>query len=189
MYLFFDTETTGLPKSWSAPVSNLSNWPRMVQIAWLLFDNEGKLIAADDDIIRPEDYKIPYMVSRIHGITQEIAEEEGVDLRSVLEKFLAPLEQATTIIGHNISFDEKIIGAEFLRKNLPNIVESKKSICTMMKSTEFCAIPNRFGYKWPTLAELHYKLFKTGFDSAHNATVDIEITAKCFWELRKLGVL
>jgi len=30
MYLFFDTETTGLPRNWKAPVTDLDNWPRMV---------------------------------------------------------------------------------------------------------------------------------------------------------------
>jgi hypothetical protein len=36
MYLFFDTETTGLPKSWKAPVTDVNNWPRLVQLAFLL---------------------------------------------------------------------------------------------------------------------------------------------------------
>ena len=38
MYLFFDTETTGLPRSWKAPITDSNNWPRLVQIAWLVFD-------------------------------------------------------------------------------------------------------------------------------------------------------
>lgn len=41
----------------------------------------------------------------------------------------------------------------------------------------------------PKLSELHFKLFKTDFSEAHNALVDIEITAKCFWELKSLGIL
>ena len=34
MYLFFDTETTGLPKRWNAPVTDLENWPRSFAGAW-----------------------------------------------------------------------------------------------------------------------------------------------------------
>src|SRR5690606_21334009 len=123
--LFFDTETTGLPKSWSAPLSNLSNWPRMVQIAWILFDEEGGQLSADDHIILPVGYKIPSAVARIHGITQQRAEAEGIDLKFVLESFLDALETADTVVGHNISFDVKIIGAELLRNKLPNLLEKK----------------------------------------------------------------
>ena len=32
MYLIFDTETTGLPKNWKAPLTDFDNWPRMVQL-------------------------------------------------------------------------------------------------------------------------------------------------------------
>lgn len=59
----------------------------------------------------------------------------------------------------------------------------------MESTTNFCAINGAYGYKWPKLSELHYKLFRTNFDEAHNAAVDITATAKCFWELKKRGVL
>ena len=54
MYLIFDTETTGLPQNFNAPISDSDNWPRMVQIAWQLHDAEGKLIENQDYIIKPE---------------------------------------------------------------------------------------------------------------------------------------
>jgi DNA polymerase III alpha subunit (gram-positive type) len=54
MYLVFDTETTGLPLNYNAPLSDSDNWPRMVQIAWQLHDEEGKLIENQDYIIKPE---------------------------------------------------------------------------------------------------------------------------------------
>lgn len=41
----------------------------------------------------------------------------------------------------------------------------------------------------PKLSELHYKLFGTQFDEAHNAAVDINATAKCFWQMKTIGVL
>ena len=53
MYLFFDTETTGLPRNWKAPVTDLDNWPRMVQIAWILTDGEGEQLDIADYIIKP----------------------------------------------------------------------------------------------------------------------------------------
>ena len=33
--LFFDTETTGLPSDYNAPINNSHNWPRLVQISWI----------------------------------------------------------------------------------------------------------------------------------------------------------
>ncbi len=92
-------------------------------------------------------------------------------------------------MAHNMSFDEKIVGAEFLRKNMTNSVAKKRRICTMVSSTNFCAIDGPYGYKWPKLSELHYKLFRTGFNEAHNAAVDITATAKCFWELKSRGII
>lgn len=189
MYLFFDTETTGLPRNWKAPVTDLNNWPRMVQLAFLLCDPEGNEISGGDYIIRPEGYTIPADASRIHGITTERALLEGRPLPEVLEVFNSLIPQASYLVAHNISFDEKIIGAEFLRCHMPNGLNGRRKICTMESTTNFCAINGPYGYKWPKLSELHYKLFRTGFEEAHNAAADIRATVKCFWELKRRGIL
>jgi len=186
MYLFFDTETTGVPRDWKAPVTKLSNWPRMVQIAWILSDDEGNQIESDDFIIKPEGYTIPADVVRVHGITTERALREGDSLMEVLQTFHSLVNQADFLIAHNMNFDEKIIGAEFLRLGMQNPIPDKMRICTMESTTNFCAIPGRYGYKWPRLSELYYKLFKTEFEGAHNAAADITATSKCFWELKRI---
>ncbi len=189
MYLFFDTETTGLPRNWKAPVTDLNNWPRMVQLAFLLCDPDGNEISGGDYIVKPEGYRIPADASRVHGITTERALLEGQPLREVLEVFNSLIPQAGSLVAHNISFDEKIIGAEFLRCHMPNSLNGKRKICTMESTTSFCAINGPYGYKWPKLSELHYKLFRTGFEEAHNAAADIKATVKCFWELKRQGIL
>ena len=189
MYLFFDTETTGLPRNWKAAVSDLNNWPRLVQLAWLHYDNDGNQIGGNNFIIKPDGFIIPSDVSRIHGISQDRALREGVALQSVLNDFQNLISQSTCLVAHNMSFDEKIVGAELLRKNMPNSIAIKNKICTMEKSTNYCKLAGPYGYKRPKLPELHYKLFGTGFEEAHNAEVDINATAKCFWEMKKLGVL
>lgn len=189
MYVFFDTETTGLPKSWKAPVSDVDNWPRLVQLAWLTFDEMGNQINAGDLIVRPEGFIIPSDSSRIHGISTERALAEGLPLGEVLQKFQSAINEAEFLVAHNMSFDEKIVGAEFLRLGATNILEGVPKICTMQSSVNFCAIDGPYGYKWPKLTELHQKLFGVGFPEAHNAAVDISATAKCFWEMKRLGVL
>jgi DNA polymerase III epsilon subunit-like protein len=187
MYLFFDTETTGLPRNWKAPVSDLSNWPRLVQLAWLYYDKDGNKLDGNNFIIKPDGYTIPSDASRIHGISNERALSEGVALQVVLNDFQNLISQSSYLVAHNMSFDEKILGAEFLRSSMANSIAAKNRICTMEKSTNYCKLDGPYGYKWPKLSELHYKLFGTGFEEAHNAAIDITATAKCFWELKRLG--
>ena len=87
MYLLFDTETTGLPKNWKAPVTDLNNWPRLVQLAYLFYDNNGNEISAGNHIIKPDGFIIPTDASRIHGISTEKAIQEGKTLLIVLQEF------------------------------------------------------------------------------------------------------
>ncbi len=186
MILFFDTETTGLPMNWKAPVTDLDNWPRMVSIAWLVYDDEGNKISGKEYIIKPEGYTIPSDASRIHGISTDYATTHGTDLLNVLKEFREAVNEADYLVAHNMVFDEKVVGAELLRKDLVNCLAEKNKICTKESSTNYCALP---GNKWPSLGELHLKLFRTDFEDAHTASTDVAITAKCFWELKKLCVL
>ncbi|MCK9351390.1 MAG: 3'-5' exonuclease [Candidatus Paceibacterota bacterium] len=188
-YLFFDTETTGLPRNWNARAEDVDNWPRLVQLAWIQYDENGNVIASENKIVRPDGYTIPADSSRIHGITTERALAEGIPVRQVLETFCDKIGKSTHIVAHNIDFDEKIIGAEFIRAEMNHDFQKKKKICTMKSTVDFCAIPSPRGYKWPQLSELHTKLFGEPFKDAHDASVDIAATAKCFWELKKRGVL
>ncbi len=189
MYLFFDTETTGLPKNWKAPVTKLNNWPRLVQLAWAIHDAEGNELEQQDFIIRPEGFRIPIGASRVHGISTERALEEGSPLMNVLEIFEQKIKQADYLVAHNMQFDEKIMGAEFLRNGFHNRIPDKEKICTMLSTTDYCKIPGRYGYKWPKLEELHTMLFGVSFEDAHDASVDIAATSRCFWELRSRGVI
>ncbi len=188
MYLFFDTETTGLPQNWKAPVTDVHNWPRMIQLAWILSDAEGKTIASNDYIIRPEGFSIPPEASAVHGISTEKALEEGVDLQGVLKEFNQLISESEYLVAHNIKFDEKIVGAEFIRNNMTSELFRKPRLCTMLSSVDYCKIPGYYGFKWPKLDELHQKLFGESFDNAHDAAADIGATAKCFWELKRRGV-
>ena len=161
----------------------------MVQLAWMLFDKDGNKIDCNDYIIKPEGYTIPLEASRIHGITTQQALEEGISLRKVLDEFYELINEADYLVAHNMSFDEMIVGAEFLRNEFENPIPQKKRICTMKSTVDFCALKGKYGNKWPKLSELHYKLFNKDFEEAHNAMVDITITAKCFWHLRKLKMI
>lgn len=189
MYLFFDTETTGLPKNWKAPVTNLDNWPRLVQLAYIEFDSAGNKINEGDFIIKPDGFTIPIDATRVHKISTEKANQEGLPIKPLLTEFAQLIEKAQYLVAHNMKFDEKILGAEFLRNGFNNHLDGKNKICTMEKTTNFCAINGQYGYKWPKLSELHQKLFGSDFEEAHNAAADILATAKCFWELKRINLI
>lgn len=183
MLLFFDTETTGIPNNWNAPASQIDNWPRMVQLAWMQYDIQGNLILKRNHIIKPDGYTIPNEAAAIHGITTEYALENGSDIKFVLSEFTEVVNASNLLIAHNIDFDEKIIGAEYIRIGLKSNINKIQRLCTMKTTTNFCKIPGKYGYKWPTLLELHRYLFDSDFTDAHEASVDVKICAKCYFEL------
>ncbi|MDO5616240.1 MAG: DNA polymerase III subunit alpha, partial [Cruoricaptor ignavus] len=191
MYLVFDTETTGLPRNFNAPITDSDNWPRMVQIAWQLHGDNGELIENQDYIIKPEGYDIPFNASRIHGITTKLANEEGRDLAEVLQEFKAVLERAKFGVGQNVEFDYKIVGAEFFRKEIENGLQELPKADTMIFGTDYCQLPGgKSGkYKSPKLEEIYEKLYGHKFDEAHNAAADVNATAQVFFEMMRIGVI
>lgn len=191
-YLFFDTETTGLPKSWNAHVHDLDNWPRMIQLAFAHYDEAGTKLSEHCYIIAPDGFEIPKEASDINRVTTERAIKEGVDLEYALLQFSLALNNSDALIAHNISFDKAIIGSEFIRKDMEHVYNSIKeieNICTMHSTTNFCQLLGPRGYKWPKLQELHFKLFGENFAEAHDALVDVNAMVKCFFKLKELEVL
>ncbi len=191
MYLIFDTETTGLPKRWGAPISDTDNWPRCIQIAWQLHDDMGRVIEHQDYLVKPEGFNIPYDAERIHGISTELAQAEGVSLAEVLEKFNIALSKTKFIVGQNLGFDINIMGCEFYRLGIESPMSSMPILDTCTEITaSLLKLPGGRGgkFKLPTLTELHQYLFNKPFGEAHNATADVEATTRCFFELIRTEV-
>jgi DNA polymerase III subunit alpha len=191
MYLIFDTETTGLPKKWGAPISDTDNWPRCVQIAWQLHDDMGKLIEHQDYLVQPEGYNIPYDAERIHGISTELAQQQGHNLTEVLTKFNIALSKSKFIVGQNLGFDVNIMGCEFYRMGIASPMSQMPILDTCTDVTAgLTKLPGGKGgkFKFPTLTELHQYLFNQPFIEAHNATADVEATTRCFFELIRAEV-
>ena len=191
MYLIFDTETTGTPQNYNAPLSDAENWPRMVQLAWQIHEFDGSFVKAGNHIIYPDGYEIPYSTVKIHGISTERAKKEGIPLQEALEDFNKDLQQVNLVIGHNVEFDLNIVGAELYRTGQDKGLLEKKTLDSMKISTDYCAILGGKGgkFKYPKLNELHEILFGEKFNEAHNAAADVEATARCFLELIRIGVI
>ena len=186
MYLIFDTETTGLPKRFDAPVTDLDNWPRCVQIAWQFHGPLGELLEHAEFLVQPEGFDIPYDAEKVHGISTALASQEGVPIEEVLDAFQSMLKKTRFVVGQNVGFDINIIGSEFLRAGRRNVLSELPVLDTCTEaSAALCQIPGGRGgkFKLPTLTELHAYLFDTPFDEAHNAAADVEATSRCFFEL------
>ena len=109
-----------------------------------------------------------------------------------LNSFKEAIEKSDALVAHNVQFDAKTIMAEYIRQTghwLQPLFRLDK-ICTMMKSTKYCNLPGRYGNpKWPKLGELYFKLFGEELTDLHDAMADVHACAKCFFELKRLGVI
>ena len=191
MYIIFDTETTGLPRSWNAPITDTDNWPRVVQIAWQLHNEMGEVIESKDYLIDPDGFNIPYDSEQIHGISTALAKDQGVPLVDVLNEFNIALTKAKFVVGQNVKFDLNVWGCEYHRMGIESPMGEMDVLDTCTEVTAgLCQIPGGRGgrFKLPTLTELHQFLFNQPFGEAHNATADVEATTRCFFELMRRGV-
>jgi len=189
MYLVIDCETTGLPKDRNASIRDVDNWPRVIQLAWALYDETQKALETAALLIRPEGFVIPDDARRIHNISTERAASEGKDIAETLGVFALAAARAEVLVAHNLDFDVSVISAEYLRLGLEPPFGGKKKICTMQESAEFCGIAGKRGFKWPKLSQLHQKLFGSDFEEAHDAGADVAACARCFFALKDRGVI
>ncbi|HER10173.1 MAG TPA: DNA polymerase III subunit alpha [Bacteroides sp.] len=191
MFLIFDTETTGLPLRDNAPITEIDNWPRVVQIAWQLHNDTGELTSHHNLLIKPDGFEIPYSAEKVHGISTEKATRYGVPLEEGLAFFNESVSKALFLVGHNISFDVNALGVEFIRTGIQSTFLEKKQVCTMWSSTDYLKLPGGRGgkFKPPRLMELYRNLFEEDFPEAHNASADVEATARCFFELLRRKII
>ena len=191
MLLFFDCETTGLPRIRFFSPEVADEWPHIVQLAWACYDALGNAGEVRCYIVRPDGFEIPPDSTRIHGITDAHARRVGRDLVEVLDEFLAEVNApSTTLVAHNFDYDRGVIGAELVRTGKPLGFLELPGVCTMKETTELCALPRPgggSGHKWPTLDELHHYCFGYSYEGAHDAGRDLEACARSFFKLRAVG--
>ena len=127
-------------------------------------------------------------------IDQEDIDQNSDDLyKMVLNKFNESVEQAEYVFAHNLNVNLGIVGAEMVRHEITNNLNYSENICLMQESTFYCKIPKQKnkgkGFKWPTLNELHDKIFKKGYHPGNNARADALASTRCFMALMKIGFL
>ena len=193
----FDTETTGLPENRNTTIYETSKWPHIVQLSFMVYDVDKKEIVEEyDEIIKIDEGVVltPKSVE-IHGISRDVISERGVPISYALLAFKRALNLCERCVGHNISFDKRVLIVEAIRNkgfdssdNSYVQFQFKNEFCTMLKSVEICKIEKLRGdgtvyFKYPTLLELHHHLFKKTPKNAHNSKVDVLICLRCYCKL------
>ena len=193
----FDTETTGLPEKRNTSIYETSKWPHIVQLSFMVYDDEKKEIVEEyDEIIKIDESIVltPKSVE-IHGISRDIISVRGVPIVDALNAFKRALNSCDLCVGHNISFDKRLLIVEAIRnKGFDSTDNSyvqfqfKNEFCTMLNSVEVCRIEKlrsdgTIYFKYPTLLELHNHLFKKIPNNAHNSKVDVLICLRCYCKL------
>ena len=190
MYLFFDVSANGKPKSWKGALNDPFNWPRMIHLSWLMYNKDRELIDSSDDIIKPEGVDISPEIEQKAQISREDAIEKGVSMKDALLKFKAVLEKAEYVIAHNMKFNEAVVTSEFYRKNISHVLDACEKYCLMQEATWYCKLPSKTGgYKWPTLQEIHAKVFGNRYANANNALGDVSACVVCFFALLDLEAI
>ena len=203
--LVFDTETTGLPKTKMLNPLFSHLWPHIVQLSYVIYDTEtNEVVKMQDFIIQMEEgFVISDESIKIHGITNEISRDKGVNITIALGSFFADGKTVDVLVAHNTQFDSDVIKMELLRiiEDKTRDHEAKDTYkdmlyhatyvfafrCTMKETIDFCKIAVQGSYgktynKFPSLAELYYKLFQQKPENLHNALHDVLITLICFMQ-------
>lgn len=190
MTIFFDTETTGTPKNYKAPPTDTSNWPRIIQLAWMVCDDDKRLIRGFSFNIKPDGWIVEPGAEAVHGLSVERLMETGHPAPNIIQKFFEDCDECDTLVAHNMNFDFNVLACEAIRYRIRAKRKIEKKVCTMESTTDLLRLPGNYGkFKWPKLSELHEYLFGQNFDGAHDAMVDIQACARCYFELQNRGYL
>lgn len=205
--LIFDTETTGLPKSYTVNYNVLNLWPYIVQFSYIIYDCQSKrLIKIQDNIIKvPKEINISEECINIHGITNELSQNQGIPIEVAIKDFMDDIKTVELVVAHNMEFDLNLLKVEIMRKVTENLIDSEKKeinlkylnvlskemnyYCTMQNSIQLCNIKrmNKKGKeytKFPKLSELHEKLFQIIPHNLHNSLNDVLVCLRCFYKLK-----
>jgi len=183
--LFIDTEASGLPINWGLPYSADGNWPHIVQIAWLIYDDARNLVKQHNHYLQTEGISITQSAIETHGLTTEFLIQNGEEPAKVMELLANDLvEYEPTIIGHFLQLDYYLLGAAFYRSGVYNPLGRLPVFCTMVATTQLLRSPSTRQLR---LGDLYYMLFKADLEHQHDAFNDAKATAESFFELRDRG--
>ena len=191
MYLFFDTETTGLP-DFNYP-DRLDYQPHIVQLAALLTDGDGREHGFFKTLIRPDGWEIPAAAAAVHGISTGDCAAFGVSIHLAMVLFTKLSANARVIVAHNIRFDAFVTKVEMRRLGKSEFAVGQDQFCTMEAASPIVNLPPTDRMlaaginkpKSPRLEECVRFFFDEDLEGAHDAMADVRACARVFFELRR----
>jgi len=184
--LIFDTETTGLPEKY-ASIRDYEKWPYIIQLSYIIYDtSNNSLHTISDNYIKiDKSINISEESEKITGISREILNSKGINIKQALYDFNNALKMSDIIVGHNVSFDKQIVMVEcfrnkinnnFVRFHGKNIIR-KPEYCTCKKSSHL------FNNRYQKLENLYSNLFNEKPCGLHNSLMDTIVTFRCYYKL------
>lgn len=189
-FLLFDTSANGQPANYQASARDTSNWPRLLHLSWQLMNEKGQLLDQRDDLIKPHGFSINEKMAERHQINATESADKGIPVKEAIEHFMAAVREADMVFAHNLSLNTGVVTAEADRHDVIERLSSSESYCLMQETTYYCGIMGKRGnLKWPSLPELHKKIFGRSFNNAGRADADVTALGRCFIVLYKTKVL
>lgn len=159
--ILLDTETTGF-----------ANSDVVLQVSYIVF-NKYDILKEYNRIVKINP-KIIIKNSFIHGITNQICNNDGILMCNIINDLLNDIKISKSIIGHNIKFDLRMLKNEFIRNKYDVLIlDSLKIEDTMDLGIK------KYGKKIK-LSELYKLEFNKEMENAHNAYYDVIATYKIY---------
>ncbi len=185
--LFIDTETSGLPHDLNTPVAQQSDQPHIVQIAWLIYARDGKLIKEENFYISDNDFTISPASRKIHGLTRKFLKENGTKRKEVMTRLYRDLQEfQPLIVGYFMALDRYMLEVGFYRSGIENPLSRFPTFCTMQATSNYIRLPYR---RYLSLDELYRRLFGKTLKNQHNALTDAKATSECFFSMVSNGAI
>jgi DNA polymerase-3 subunit alpha len=168
---------------------NQYNSARLQSISWIVADNKGDRVKQEYFIIKPLDFVIDNnsIATKIHGITQEVADDKGVPWHNMYDKFIDDLKDCNTLVAHNIQFDISIMLSEMYRygkdEGITEMLQ-KERLCTMQSGKKAMGLK-----KNPKLSDLYKHFYNVEMTNAHDASADTLYCQQCLKSLLELEQL
>lgn len=179
--IFFDTETDN-KNPYKA---------NLLELGWIQ-TNGREEIDRCSELIKPQGRfdEIPQGATDVHGITYEDVKKKGKPLKLQLDRLTNKMKESDYLIAHNVKYDTTVLQTSLMNcyqiPKMPKIT----TICTMIRTAEWCAIKNQLGdYKWPKLEELYQVVFDEKPNQTHRAIDDAKLVKELYFELLDMNII
>ena len=160
----------------------------IILLSWQVLDATGACLSEETHLIR-RSASITEEATALHGITTELMESEGEELRPVLERLLQAVSEAKVLVAHNVRFHRTLVLSELEAVGLPTAsLEVLPTLCTMERGrvlgfkrrasgeAAYPKLSELFGYLYLHQPAVHVRFRQKGLR-------DVRLCAACLRQL------